>query len=328
MKLFLVLASICISAAVRSCLDCDAHYVFADFKQTYNRKYSASEEVKRFNCFQANLKKIDALNAKQDLATYGLNAFSDLCEDEFKVMHNLQVPVNRTRKNVPFLFNPAAVKAGAASVDWRQQGAVTHIKNQGMCGSCWSFSATGNMEGQYFRKNGKLVALSEEELVQCSSANGNMGCNGGLMDNAFDWVASNGGIDTEQDYPYTSGGGNTGNCDNSKLSKNAAKGFTGHNDLPNDEDQMATWVAQNGPASIAVDASEGWQSYSGGIVTTCTGTQLDHGVLIVGYGIASGTNYWIVKNSWGTGWGENGYIRLQKGTDQCGLTQMPCTVTI
>jgi len=299
--------------------------IWADYKQTYNRQFSPSEEVSRFNCFRANLQTIDDFNAKGG-AMHGLNAYTDLCPEEFKPMHSgLVIPKNLTRKSLGAIFSPAEVKAAtAASVDWRQRGAVTHVKNQGMCGSCWSFSSTGNMEGQHFLKTGKLVALSEEELVQCST-NGNMGCNGGLMDNAFQWAITNGGMDTEQDYPYTSGGGNTGTCITAKQKNDAAK-FTSYHDLPNDEDQMAAWVSTHGPLSIAVDASSGWQTYSGGIVTDCDGQQLDHGVLIVGYGTQGTTNYWIVKNSWGTGWGENGYIRLQKGTNQCGLNQMPSSI--
>jgi cathepsin F/cysteine peptidase B len=328
MQKLLVLA-LAVSAFARLSGDLDSELAtFADYKQTYNRQYSPSEEVSRFKCFRQNLQMIDQFNAKGG-AQHGLNAFTDLCSEEFKVMHSLVIPANKTRKNMPALFSPAQVKATAGSVDWRQKGAVTHVKNQGMCGSCWSFSSTGNMEGQYFVKKGKLLSFSEEELVQCST-NGNMGCNGGLMDNAFEWVVGNGGIDTEGDYPYTSGGGNTGTCNTAKQTKYAATKpmFSGHQDLPNDEDQMATWLSSNGPIAIAVDASSGWQTYSGGIVTDCDGQQLDHGVLLVGYGTDGSTPYWIVKNSWGTGWGENGYIRLQKGTNQCGLNQMPCSITV
>jgi len=311
----------CVLAAVAQLsgdLDTDLA-TFADYKQTYNRQYSPAEEPKRFNCFRQNLRIIDQLNAKGG-AMHGLNAFTDLCADEFKIMHSLVYPVNKTRNPVKIPVNGTA----PTSIDWRTKGAVTHVKNQGMCGSCWSFSATGNMEGQYFRKSGKLVALSEEELVQCSGSAGNQGCQGGLMDQAFDWVTQNGGIDAETGYPYTSGGGNTGKCKKLLLRKFAATGFTGHQDIANDEGSMAAWVGQNGPLSIAVDASSGWQSYSSGIMSDCTGTQLDHGVLIVGYA----PDYWIVKNSWGPSWGENGYIRLARGSNQCGLNQDPSTVQI
>jgi len=214
---------------------------------------------------------------------------------------------------------PPAPASDTKSIDWRTKGAVTPIKNQGNCGSCWSFSATGNMEGQWFLAGNTLVGLSEEELVQCSSSTGNEGCNGGLMDWAFEWVTSNGGIDSESDYPYTSGGGTTGTCVNSKLGNKVAK-FTGHTDMPKNENSMATWVYTNGPLAIGVDAIT-WSSYTGGIMSNCNGKQLDHGVLIVGFNDANSPPYWIVKNSWGTSWGENGYIRLEKGTDQCGITQ-------
>jgi len=149
------------------------------------------------------------------------------------------------------------------------------------------------------------------------------------MDNAFKWVIQNGGIDSEMDYPYTSGNGNTGTCDNSKL-KNIVAKFSSSADLPNDEAQMATWLATNGPIAVAVDAEQYWQTYKSGILTTCNGRSLDHGVLAVGYGTdsATSTDYWIVKNSWGTVWGEAGYIRLQKGTNQCDINAMPSSIKV
>jgi len=294
--------------------------LFNDFKRTFNRVYSPAEEVSRLECFRQNLRLIDQRNAKGH-ARHGLNEFTDLCPDEFKLRTGLfsrpllkSAPSNNTNPKLP-----------SGAIDWREKGAVTHVKNQGMCGSCWSFSATGNMEGQHFMKTGKLLSLSEEELVGCSSAMGNLGCNGGLMDNAFQWVIKNGGIDTEDDYPYKSGLGFSPACVKAKLSKKAAT-FTSYVDLPNDEEKMAEWVLKNGPLSIAVDASSGWQTYSGGIVKDCSGTTLDHGVLVVGYGTDHDTPYWIVKNSWGATWGENGYIRLEFGTNQCGLDQMPSSI--
>jgi C1A family cysteine protease len=228
--------------------------------------------------------------------------------------------VNATYKHsVAYVAAPAV--GDSKSVDWRTKGAVTPVKNQGQCGSCWSFSSTGNMEGQWFLTNNQLVGLSEEELCQCSN-NGNEGCNGGLMDLAFEWVVSNGGLNTEAAYPYTSGDGITGECNEAKKRVHVAQ-LTGHTDLPSDETQMGNWVYTNGPLSIAVDASSGWQSYTGGIMRNCYGTQLDHGVLVVGFDDAHSPPYWIVKNSWAASWGENGYIRLEKGTNQCGLNQDP-----
>jgi cathepsin F/cysteine peptidase B len=323
----LIIFSVLVAASAMRTLQADMT-VFGQFKATYGKTYSASEETSRFLCFRQNLALIEKLNTIQNTAEHGVNAFTDMCPSEFKLMHNLKTDLNKT-KNYDVLFSAEELaNSTASSVDWRQKGAVTPVKNQGMCGSCWTFSATGNMEGQHFLSTGTLVSLSEEELVQCAN-NGNMGCNGGLMDNAFEWVKQNGGITTETDYPYTSGSGVTGNCVTTKESDVSAK-FSGHVDVAQDEGQMAAWVAKNGPLSIAVDASSGWQTYSGGIVTTCTGTQLDHGVLIVGYGTDSSSNmdYWIVKNSWGPTWGESGYIRLQRGTNQCGINQSPCSAKI
>eukprot|EP01012_Entosiphon_sulcatum_P014976 TRINITY_DN1_c0_g1_i5.p1 TRINITY_DN1_c0_g1~~TRINITY_DN1_c0_g1_i5.p1 ORF type:complete len:334 (-),score=59.43 TRINITY_DN1_c0_g1_i5:136-1104(-) len=317
------LASLALAATART-LDEDL-YLFADFKQTYNRKYTAGEEVHRLGCFRRTLDTIDRLNVLgQEL--HGINKFSDLCPEEFKAYHNLQVPKNRSVNKVAPLYSAEEIlKAKQTSIDWRQKGAVTHVKDQGQCGSCWSFSATGNMEGQWFLKKDQLVGLSEQELVSCSH-NGNQGCNGGLMDYAFQWVHQNNGIDSESDYPYVSGTGNTGTCDNSKLGKSVAT-FSSYTDVSKNEDQMLAWLSQDGPLSIAVDAQMGWQTYRGGIMSTCSGTQLDHGVLAVGYG-AGATPYWIVKNSWGTSWGESGYIRLQYGTNQCGLNQMPSSAQV
>jgi len=186
----------------------------------------------------------------------------------------------------------------AASIDWVAKGAVTPVKNQQSCGSCWAFSTTGSIEGAYFVATNKLVSLSEEDLVQCDD-NGDQGCQGGLMDNAFQWVESN-GIAAEGAYPYTSGGGTTGTCNTQKKSQPVVT-ITGYNDVPaKDEDALKAAVSKQ-PVSVAIEADKNaFQFYSGGVLdNSACGTNLDHGVLLVGYGTEGGKDYWKVKNSWG-----------------------------
>jgi len=245
-----------------------------------------------------------------------MSPFADLTAAEFKGRHNLNV----TRKaSPPAMFSDAEVKqALSSSVDWRSKGAVTQVKDQGQCGSCWSFSSTGGIEGAWFLAGNSLTSVSEQELVSCDKVDD--GCNGGLMDNAFEWLISNknGKIVTEASYEYTSGRGSSGSC-KSVTGKSVGATISGHKDVTQTESQMVAWVSKNGPLPIAVDASEHWQTYTGGVVSTCSGTSLDHGVMAVGYT----SDYWIVKNSWGASWGESGYIRLAYGSNQCGLNQSP-----
>lgn len=195
-----------------------------------------------------------------------------------------------------------------SSWDWRVQGAVTEVKDQGQCGSCWSFSTTGSVEGCHFLANKELVSLSEQNLIDCSFSYGNQGCNGGLMTNAMQYIISNGGIDTEQSYPYTAT--DNGKCAYTKKNRGATlKSF--HNIKQGDEQQLLE-AAVKGPVSIAIDASQrSFQFYSSGVYNepACSSENLDHGVLLVGWGTAvDGGDYWIVKNSWSATWGQEGYI--------------------
>jgi C1A family cysteine protease len=217
----------------------------------------------------------------------------------------------------------------AASVDWVSAGAVTPVKDQGQCGSCWSFSTTGALEGAYFVKNGKLVSFSEQQLVDCDNfRNGgrDQGCNGGLMDNAFAWITKNGGLCLESDYKYESGVSQTeGTCEKSCSVVSGSK-IAKYVDVPvsDDAQMMAALMVQ--PVAIAIEADQrDFQLYKSGVFTGACGTNLDHGVLAVGYGVENGSDYYMVKNSWGTTWGDGGYIKLGRGKTynggdgQCGM---------
>jgi C1A family cysteine protease len=295
---------------------------WGDFQSTFGRRYATvAEEQHRQACFAKNLQIIEQRN-QQGTAFHAVNKFSDLCADEFKVYHNLKVDLNRTRNEITPFSAEEVAKALETSVDWRAKGAVTVVKDQGQCGSCWSFSATGNMEGQWKLAGHDLVSISEQALVSCDHVDS--GCNGGLMDNAFEWAIQHGGLPAEATYPYTSGNGVVGACQSAKMTPIVAK-FTSHKDIPKSEDQLLAQLVKSGPVAIAVDATS-FQTYHSGIMNNCDFQQLDHGVLLVGYGTDNGVKYWIVKNSWASTWGESGYIRLKYGSNQCGLTNAASTI--
>jgi C1A family cysteine protease len=193
------------------------------------------------------------------------------------------------------------------------------VKNQQQCGSCWAFSSTGALEGAFKIAGNALTSLSEEDLVQCNSVT-DSGCQGGLMDNAFNWVQQN-GICSESAYPYTSGGGVTGTC---KKGCSTVMTITGHTDVPSRNEAALKQAVSQQPVSVAIEADKSaFQLYSGGILdNSACGTNLDHGVLVVGYG-TEGKDYWKVKNSWGASWGEQGYIRMVRNKNQCGISQQP-----
>jgi len=289
------------------------------WKQTHTKQYGDfGEEKVRYVIWQDNLKKIDAHNQLGKSYSMKINHFGDLTNNEFKERNGLyKSAYNRTRTGSTFLT--AANVQLPTEVDWRDQGYVTPVKNQGHCGSCWTFSTTGALEGQHFRKSGKLVNLSEQNLVDCSTSYGNHGCQGGLMDNAFKYIKDNGGVDTEDAYPYT---GVEGQCKFKKSTIGATD--TGFVDVTQgDEQALKQALGTVGPVSVAIDASHfSFQFFHSGVYDepACSPQQLDHGVLAVGYGTYQGKDYWLVKNSWGIQWGIQGYIRMSRNKEnQCGI---------
>mmetsp|Transcript_99300 Transcript_99300/g.156560 ORF Transcript_99300/g.156560 Transcript_99300/m.156560 type:complete len:480 (-) Transcript_99300:247-1686(-) len=290
------------------------------FKQKYPKIYSVGMEEKRFGYFKDNVDIVYSENAKGQSHTLELNEFADMSREEFRDMYLGYRPALRVQQELTSA-PPANMTGVPNAIDWVKKGAVTPVKNQQQCGSCWAFSTTGSVEGAYQIASGSLKSLSEEELVQCDH-NGDQGCKGGLMDNAFKWIEQNGGLCLESDYKYTSGSGVTGTC---KKQCKAAVTVGGYQDVPSkDEDALKAAVAKQ-PVSVAIEADHSvFQLYKGGVLeSTGCGVNLDHGVLIVGYGTDGGKDYWKVKNSWGPTWGEKGYIRLARGKNMCGIAQQP-----
>jgi cathepsin L len=291
----------------------DSERQFTSFIKTFNKKYTSEDFFSRYNTFKANLAIIKEHNASGASYELGVNEFADMSFDEFR---STRLGLLKRDNSVHRAANAVELDAteAAAAVDWRTSGIVTPVKDQGQCGSCWAFSTTGSTEGAVAQKTGKLVSLSEQQLVDCSTAQGNMGCNGGLMDYGFQYIISNKGITTEAAYPYTA---MDGTC---KKGQTVAATITSFKDVPaGDENSLLAAVAKQ-PVSIAIEADQAaFQLYSKGVFTAACGQNLDHGVLAVGYGTDAGTDYWIVKNSWGAAWGEAGYIRLVRGKNQCGL---------
>jgi len=199
------------------------------------------------------------------------------------------------------------------SLDWRTKGAVTPVKDQAQCGSCWAFSTTGSVEGANQIKSGQLQSVSEQQLVDCAGSAGNQGCNGGLMDDAFEYIIKNGGIGSEASYPYTA---RDGKCKQVPSVATVSK----YTDVKKNDETGLMSAVNIEPVSVAVDA-ESWSSYRKGIMSGPCGKSLDHGVLAIGYGTDAGQDYWLVKNSWGTSWGESGFIRLIRNKNECGIAE-------
>eukprot|EP00420_Gonyaulax_spinifera_P006312 CAMPEP_0197943578 /NCGR_PEP_ID=MMETSP1439-20131203/124983_1 /TAXON_ID=66791 /ORGANISM="Gonyaulax spinifera, Strain CCMP409" /LENGTH=499 /DNA_ID=CAMNT_0043566833 /DNA_START=59 /DNA_END=1555 /DNA_ORIENTATION=- len=299
---------------------------FKDFVAEHTRAYSTPEEaLLRFGIFCSNLAYIEKENAKGLPYTLGVNELADQEPEEVSSRLGLSGPAKaKPWVGLPLLGTHRYSGAPLpASVDWSQKGAVTPPKNQAQCGSCWSFASTGAIEGAWEIATGKLVSLSEQQLVDCSK-NGNMGCKGGAMDAAFTFIENQSAC-TEESYPYEA---KDGVCRQSNCSVGIpAGGVQGYKDVPTqDMDALMEAVAQQ-PVAVAIEADQmAFQLYNKGILTQECGAKLDHGVLVVGYGTEGGVDYWKVKNSWGPQWGEAGYIRIKRGVPkdgECGIKDAP-----
>jgi C1A family cysteine protease len=310
--------------------DTDEWKQFNHFQERFNKRYETIQDLElRFDIFRSNLRKIilHNLDHTQNF-TMGVNQFTDLTPEEFKGSFVGGMRPETLVGSYGCKSFSSTASGAPTSVDWRLKGAVTSVKDQGQCGSCWTFSSTGAIEGSWAISTGKLVDLSEQQLVDCATgiSYGSHGCNGGQMDGAFKYVIDHGQCSASS-YSYTSGTTLTsGTC---KSCTPVAK-ITSCSDVkPNDQISLKGAVSQQ-PVSIAIEADTRYfQSYAGGILTsTSCGTSLDHGVLIVGYGNQNGQDYWLVKNSWGTTWGEQGYVKIARSSSTndpgiCGIAMEP-----
>lgn len=289
--------------------------------------------VQMYKNWAENDKHIEHVNFQNLTYALGHNQFSGMSSEEFSqylgYSNNLGEIANLRGTITIETVGAGDLSTLPKSIDWVELGAVTPVKDQGQCGSCWSFSTTGALEGAYYLANGELISFSEQQLVDCDNwKNGGRdhGCNGGLMDNAFNWIGKNAGLCTESGYPYVSGTTKTaGDCTTtcSKVSGSSIASFVDVE--PSSDDAMMTAVAKQ-PVSVAIEADQkDFQFYKSGVFTSACGTNLDHGVLVVGYGTMDGQDYYKVKNSWASTWGADGYIYLGRGSSynngagQCGV---------
>jgi len=302
---------------------------FVDYLKNFQVRAKNGEHfVEMLKKFAHNHDFIESHNSSPESKkfTMKMNQFGHMSFEEWGeyMKFGLGQPVREPSVSVHSAMNVTSLPD---SVDWTTKGAVTPVKDQGQCGSCWSFSATGALEGAYEIKYGKLNSFSEQNLVDCDQYDS--GCNGGLMDNAFKWTKENGGLCYESDYPYVSGTtGRAGQCDTScKKDTNVAP--KSHTDVEKNSDQALMSALVQQPVSVAIQANQpAFQFYSRGVLTGRCGTHLDHGVLAVGYGTyTDGTDYYKVKNSWSSSWGMDGYVLIERGVSQtggqCGILMGP-----
>jgi C1A family cysteine protease len=321
----LLLLAILVCSALASNKD-----LFLEFQRKYNKVYQTSEEFsRRYAIFQDNLviaQDLARLNGYS--ATFGVNKFSDISAEEFKNTYLMKVFPGKNAPKLPTLpaFEIKPRGPDPNNYDWNSAGVVTPVYNQGQCGSCWAFSATETIESYFAIAGNTLTSLAVEQIVDCDTSGQDEGCNGGFPSGAYQYVESQGGLDSMANYPYVAEGGNAnGQCEFPQGS--IVADVTSYNSVDG-ESGLYAQASTNGPVSVCVDASS-WQSYSGGILTQC-GNNVDHCVQLTGYqnyNAQDGSSAWVVRNSWGTDWGVNGYIMIATGQDLCSIGDYATIVT-
>jgi len=294
--------------------DAEAQSKFTAFVKKFNKSYAIGEVFDRFATFRKNLAMIASHDEGSEGWSMAMNEFADMSWDEFSTMFKGYNHRENEHSRSMNLHEVNHSETLAGDVDWVAKGAVTPPKNQGQCGSCWSFSTSGAVEGAWQIAKGELLSLSEQQMVDCAGSYGNNGCSGGLMDDGFEYVIKE-GLATEESYPYTAKDGGACNTDAEKVAH-----ISSYTDVAKGDEAALLSAVNQGPVSVAIQADQsGFQFYSGGVFSGTCGKQLDHGVLVVGYGADAGKEYWKIKNSWGATWGEQGFIRIARDQDQCGL---------
>jgi len=315
MKAVLAICLIVAVSAIPALKESEYQFLFTRFVAEHNKQYTSDQFFNRYNIFKNNVDYIRSENNKNHSYELAMNLFGDITQHEFKTevvggcFAGSSMPTSSD--------NTAPTGRAPKPVDWNAQGYVQKVKNQGQCGSCWAFAAIGALESA-FAINAKtpqtIPDLSEQQLVDCAGAQGNQGCNGGLMNQAYDYLMKFGGSQPTSTYPYTARDGSC-KADVSKVSAVVKK----HKELPANENALGDALA-DGPSSVAIEADQSiFQFYKSGVLDGACGKNLDHGVLAVGYQTDSSTGYWIVKNSWGATWGNQGYVWIRAMKNMCGI---------